>query len=86
MFSRMALYPFRLYCRRIDPSRNMARYYLLSIETTLFGEVSVVRTWGRIGKFGGEKREVFATEKEAAVYFLELARRKRLRGYRPVTI
>lgn len=80
----MALYSFRLYCQRIDRSQNMARYYALSIQRTLFGEVAVVRCWGRIGKRGGEKSEVFASEKDAAVYFLELARRKRAKGYKPV--
>ena len=44
--------PYRLYCLRIDNARNMARYYTLSIQPTLFGEV---RYWGRIGTRGGEK-------------------------------
>ncbi|MGV1760567.1 WGR domain-containing protein [Rhizobium sp. A41-96] len=80
----MALCIFRLYCQRIDKTRNMARYYALSMQPTLFGEISVVRCWGRIGKRGGEKAELFTTEKEAIAYFLELARRKRAKGYRPV--
>lgn len=79
----MALYPFRLYCRRIDATRNMARYYAISIEPTLFGEVAVVRLWGRIGKSGGTRSDLFQSEREAATYFLKLARRKRRRGYRP---
>src|SRR5580692_486189 len=37
---------------RIDPARNMARYYVLSIEPTLFDDSSLVREWGRIGKPG----------------------------------
>lgn len=77
-------YRFQLYCQRIDASKNMARYYALSIQPTLFGEVAVVRAWGRIGKRGGEKSEVFPTEREAASRFLELVRRKRQKGYRPV--
>ncbi|NKJ40190.1 WGR domain-containing protein [Rhizobium sp. SG570] len=80
----MALYPYRLYCQRIETARNMARYYLLFIQPTLFGEVTVTRAWGRIGKGGGEMTEMFATEHEAARHFLELARRKRTKGYRPV--
>lgn len=79
----MSLYPFQLYCQRVDPARNMARHYLLAIQPTLFGEAAVVRRWGRIGSRGGEKSEVFATEREAAVHFLALARRKRLKGYKP---
>jgi predicted DNA-binding WGR domain protein len=80
----MSLYSFHLYCQRIDRTRKMARYYALAIQPTLFGETAVVRRWGRIGSRGGEKSEVFATEREAAVHFLALARRKRLKGYKPV--
>jgi predicted DNA-binding WGR domain protein len=69
----MSLYPYKLYCERIDHTRNMARYYMLSIQPTLFGESAVVRSWGRIGKSGREKSELFETEKQAALRFLELA-------------
>ncbi|MGO9057494.1 MAG: WGR domain-containing protein, partial [Candidatus Binataceae bacterium] len=34
---------------RIDPERNAFRYYVLSIEPTLFEEPSLVREWGRVG-------------------------------------
>ena len=29
----------------IDPTQNMARYYVLSIEPTLFGDSALVREW-----------------------------------------
>ncbi|WP_159650744.1 WGR domain-containing protein, partial [Bosea sp. 125] len=32
--------------RRIDPTRNMRRFYVLSVQPTLFGGVSLVRHWG----------------------------------------
>jgi predicted DNA-binding WGR domain protein len=80
----MTLYTFQLYCQRIDQHRNVARYYQLSVQPTLFNEVAVVRYWGRIGTKGGQMREFFANEREAARHFLELARQKKLRGYRPV--
>ncbi|WP_162729850.1 WGR domain-containing protein [Agrobacterium tumefaciens] len=79
----MAIHHYQLYCQRVDASRNMARYYALAIEPTLFGETAVVRTWGRIGKAGGEMTEVFCTEKDAISRFLELVRQKRKRGYAP---
>lgn len=75
---------YRLYCQCIDPSRNMARYYALSIELDLFGAIAVVRRWGRIGTSGGEKHEPFETERGAIEHFLALARGKIRRGYRPV--
>lgn len=36
--------------RRIDRARNMARFYALGVEPTLFGEFALVREWGRIGR------------------------------------
>ncbi|MBX5049507.1 WGR domain-containing protein [Rhizobium lentis] len=46
-------------------SKNMARFYAMSIEPTLFGEACLTRRWGRIGS--GGKREVhhFPREEEA---------------------
>ncbi|MGM5058648.1 WGR domain-containing protein [Rhizobium sp. 814_E9_N1_1] len=83
MIPGMSRMSFHLYCQRIDASRDMARYYMLAIQPTLFGETAVVRSWGRIGRRGGERTDVFETEREAMAHFLELARRKRRKGYRP---
>ena len=30
---------------RIDPEASMARFYIVDVAPTLFGEVSVLRTW-----------------------------------------
>ncbi|HEY1780426.1 MAG TPA: WGR domain-containing protein [Roseiarcus sp.] len=38
-----------LVLERVDRTKNMARYYVLSVEPTLFAESSLVRRWGRIG-------------------------------------
>lgn len=74
--------PYRLYIERIDPSKNMARYYALSIEPNLFGGTSLVRSWGRIGSRGQQKIHVFDSEAKAVDLLLTLLRRKRSRGYR----
>ncbi len=79
----MGNYHYQFYCQKIDANRNMARYYMLAIQPTLFGETAVVRAWGRIGKAGGEMTEVFSAEKDAVSRFLELVLQKRKRGYRP---
>ena len=42
----------RVYLTREDAGRNMARYYLMDVQTTLFGEWSLVREWGRIDRAG----------------------------------
>ena len=41
-----------LVLERRNASRNMARFYVLAIEPTLFGEMALVREWGRIGSWG----------------------------------
>lgn len=70
-----------IYLERIDRSRRMARYYRLSISETLFGDLAVVREWGRIGR-SGQSREEWCTSMPDAVALLEAHRRHRLkRGY-----
>lgn len=78
--------PYQLYVERSDPARNMARYYAMEIEQTMFGEACLTRRWGRIGKRGQEKQHVFEREEEAVRLFLELLKQKRARGYRPQTL
>ena len=74
---------YRLYVERRDASRNMARFYALSIEETLFGQARLVRRWGRIGTTGRMVQHSFDDEGEAVELFLDLLRAKRMRGYRP---
>ncbi|NEI05832.1 WGR domain-containing protein [Rhizobium leguminosarum] len=80
----MTVQPYRLYIERIDPSKNMAGFYALSIEPNLFGETSLVRSWGRIGSRGQQKIHVFDSEAKAVDLLLTLLRRKRSRGYLPL--
>jgi predicted DNA-binding WGR domain protein len=74
---------YRLYIERREPGRNMARFYALSIEGTLFGQTCLVRRWGRIGTRGRSMQHSFDEEGEAVGLFLQLLRAKRMRGYRP---
>jgi len=75
--------PYQLYIERRDPDRNMARFYALSIETTLFGDTRLVRRWGRIGTRGRMVQHSFGDEADAVGLFLDLLRAKKQRGYRP---
>lgn len=77
--------PYRLYVERSDPSRNMARYYAMSIEPNLFGDICLLRKWGRIGTRGQMMVHHFCQEEEAVRLFLDLLRQKGKRGYRPRT-
>jgi predicted DNA-binding WGR domain protein len=80
----MSQHSYHLHIQRIDATRNMARYYRLEIEPTLFGNIAVVRNWGRIGTRGQERVHFFENEKQALALFLDILREKRRKGYRPV--
>lgn len=82
-FDLMISQPYQLYVERSDASRNMARYYAMSIERNLFGDICLLRKWGRIGAKGQMMVHHFGREEEAVHLFLELLRQKRKRGYRP---
>lgn len=73
--------PLPLVLRHIDASRNMARFYMLSIEPNLLGTVSLVRQWGRIGSMGQCKIELFDRYEEAIAAFEHLGIAKRRKGY-----
>jgi predicted DNA-binding WGR domain protein len=79
----MIAQPYQLYVERTDATKNMARYYAMSIEPTLFGEACLTRRWGRIGSGGQRLVHHFEREEEAVGLFLQLLRQKRSRGYRP---
>lgn len=79
----MIAQPYHLYIERRDAGRNMARFYALSIEETLFGQPCLVRRWGRIGTAGRMVQHCFDQEDDAVGLFLELLRLKKRRGYRP---
>lgn len=66
---------------RIDPEQNMRRFYRLSIQPGLFGDVSLVREWGRIGAAGQSKTDWFEDEIAAEVASDKIARQKLKRGY-----
>ena len=66
---------------RVDRTRTMARFYVLSVQPTLFGGMSLIRAWGRIGASGQAKIETFDQQSDALNAFARLERTKRRRGY-----
>lgn len=81
----MPAQPYQLYIERTDTANNVARFYAMSIEATLYGDICLTRRWGRIGTAGQAKAHHFAHEDDAVRLFLDLLRQKRGRGYRPRT-
>ena len=82
----MTAQPYKLYVERTDPARNMARFYAMSIDQTLFGEACLTRRWGRIGTKGQTLTHHFESEQDAVLLFLDLIRQKRNRGYATVPV
>lgn len=67
--------------RRIDPDKNMARFYQVDVSPTLFGEWAVVRRWGRIGSVGRELEVWYPEAASASTIVQRLVAAKRRRGY-----
>ncbi len=70
-----------VYLQRIDPRRNMARFYTIAVQPTLFGEMSLVRNWGRIGTSGRSMVQTFDQPDALERARKDIERAKRRRGY-----
>lgn len=66
---------------RVDPQQNMARWYEIDVQPTLFGEFTVERHWGRIGTVGQSKTFWFSDEHAADEMARQVSRAKSRRGY-----
>ena len=75
------VFPTDLQMRRIDPARNMRRFYRLSVQPDLFGGATLVREWGRIGLRGQMMIESHPDEGRAITALMKLAAIKQRRGY-----
>ncbi len=71
-----------IFLRRVDPKRNMARFYTVSLCEDLFGTATLVRQWGRIGTSGQIKIARFETSDLAEKAFHKTICEKQRRGYR----
>ena len=70
-----------LVLERVDRAKNMARFYVLSIEPTLFEDLALVRRWGRIGSVGRERIDLHPSRPVAQIELKKWLDRKRRRGY-----
>ena len=67
--------------RRRDPTRKMARFYALGIQSALSGGWDLIREWGRIGSAGRVKAEHYSEASVAETAKASAERAKRRRGY-----
>lgn len=70
-----------IHLTRVDDAQNMARFYKLDVQPTLFGEWSLVREWGRIGQGGQVRITAYSTASEAEQARDRQWRIKARRGY-----
>jgi predicted DNA-binding WGR domain protein len=66
---------------RCDPSCNVARYDVLAIAPSLFGDATLIREWGRSGQPGQRRIELCANQSCAVEALAIWFQRKRRRGY-----
>lgn len=69
------------YLEKHVPAKNVDRFYRLAVLPNLFGEWTLYREWGRIGRGGRIRLDCFATYEQAMAALLALEARKRQRGY-----
>jgi predicted DNA-binding WGR domain protein len=69
-----------VHLRRIDPARNMHRFYRLDVQPDLFGGVLLVKKWGRVGTHGRMMAESYESEDLAIVALQRQAEFKRRPG------
>jgi len=79
--TQLEVFPTDLQMRRVDPARNMRRFYRMSMQPDLFGGTTLVREWGRIGFRGQMMVESHDDEGRAIPALMKLAAVKQRRGY-----
>jgi predicted DNA-binding WGR domain protein len=73
---------FNIELRQVDPSRGRARRYHLAEARSLFGELALFISWGRIGRAPRVRLETFATEAALHARWEELLARRAAHDYR----
>lgn len=70
--------------QRRDCARNVARFSVLAIEPSLYGDAVLVRAWGRIAPLSRQRLDLYASAGEAGEALEAWLARKVRRGYAPV--
>ena len=70
-----------MHLTRTEPESNLHRFYRMEIVQGLFGDWSLVREWGRIGRGGQIRVDWFDSEDEAKKARFTLHMKKAMRGY-----
>ena len=77
----LEVFPDRMHLTREDPTKNLRRFYLMTVQRDLFGGASLIREWGRMGSPGRVFIEHHRDEGHAVNALSDLVAAKRKRGY-----
>lgn len=66
---------------RIEPETNAFRYYRLQLLPNLFGGISLIRHWVRIGTLGRQSISFFDSAEQATEALVRFHEAKLKRGY-----
>ena len=77
----LELFPEDIRIERVDRDTNMYRFYRWRLMPDLFGGMSLLREWGRIGTQGRHRVGCFEDAVQAADAMAALYRTKQKRGY-----
>lgn len=75
------MFPDSLILNRIDPDRNMRRFYLMTVQRDLFGRAALITEFGRVGQAGQVRVAYHEDEACALAALADRAEAKRKRGY-----
>ena len=77
----LEMFPEEIRVERIDPTANTYQFYRLRLLPNLFGGVSLLKEWGRIGTRGQHQIKSFEDATQAAVALHDAYNGKTKRGY-----
>lgn len=77
----LEMFPEEIPIERVDHDANMYRFYRLRLLPDLFGGVSLMREWGRIGTQGRHRIDCFEDAGRAADAMATILSTRRRRGY-----
>jgi predicted DNA-binding WGR domain protein len=81
----LATFRHELHLVSLNPAKNRYRFCTLAWQTSLFGELALVRTWGRLGKVGRSQAHFYPDVMSAQPAIIALLRRRLRHGYRAVS-
>ncbi|MHB8236215.1 MAG: WGR domain-containing protein [Acidithiobacillus ferrivorans] len=70
--------------QKIQPEKDLYRYYRLTLQQNLWGEWELIKSWGRIGQRPTRVVALSVTEPEhAEILAAAVAKARKLHGYLP---